>query len=231
MENVTQAMKTAGAVLLFVVGLSIAMSMFTKARVTAAAVIKLQDRAVYYEYLDATKEDKRIVGMETIIPTLYKYYKEDYAVVFRRASGEPLPIYLSSINKKYWNQEYLEEVVKNNGQDEYGNRLDQTNCMLVCSFDLTSEIKRNEPWTQGGAQNKTMEKHLDMFISGGKFPLPSDSNKYIDYGPMSAYGTFLSKYKNTKFVESIGRIQEKENMNEIISSLDSKKIIYYTIAN
>lgn len=229
MENAAEALKSAAAVLLFVMALSVAMVMITKARVTSKAVIDLTDKTNYYEYISA-EEDKGIVGMETIIPTLYKYYKEDYAVVFRNQNGNPLPIYLSTIEKKYWNKEYLEEITRQNGKDIYGDYLNSTNCMVVCSFDLEAEAKRNEPWTKGAQRDKTIEKNLDMFISGGKFILPSNANQSIDYST-NVYGIFYNKYRNSKFKQSIGRIQEKETMGEMVSSLDSKKIIYYTLVN
>lgn len=227
MENAADALKMAGAVLLFVIALSVVMTMFSKVRQTASAVIQTQDETSYYDYIEAT-EKNRIVGMETILPTMYKYYKENYAIVFRRSDKSPLPIYMSNVEKKYWNTDYLKEVTENRGRDSLGNYLDQSNCMVVCSLDLENEIKRNEPWTQGG--NATIESRLDLFVKGGKFYLPNNTSKYIDYG-INTYGVFFKRFKNTKFIEELGRIQEKESMSEIASSLDSKKIIYYTQVN
>ena len=44
MENAVQALKTAAAVLIFVIAITVSFTMFSKAKVTADAVIKIQDK-------------------------------------------------------------------------------------------------------------------------------------------------------------------------------------------
>ena len=85
MENASDAIIMAGAVLIFVIALSVAMTLFSQARVTVDTVVYASDRTNYYEYMDidvSNNVKNRIVSLETIIPTLYKYYKENYTVVF-----------------------------------------------------------------------------------------------------------------------------------------------------
>lgn len=87
MENASDAIIMAGAMLIFVIALTVAITVFTQARATVDAVVYASDEINYYEYIGDfnvtnTSVKNRIVGLETIIPTLYKYYKENYTVVF-----------------------------------------------------------------------------------------------------------------------------------------------------
>lgn len=111
MENAVKALEMAFAVMVFVIALSVSMISFNKAKATSDIVLYAQDETNYYEYQGENASEKnRIVGLETIIPTLYEYYKgENYTVVFRvgdynETTGEfsnlnPLPIYTN--NTKY----------------------------------------------------------------------------------------------------------------------------------
>ncbi len=88
MENAVEALKMAGAVLLFIIGLSVAILAFTISRQGIDAVLKYSDREAlrikndsrfYYLKSDDTQ---RYVGTETIIPTIYRAYKENFKIVF-----------------------------------------------------------------------------------------------------------------------------------------------------
>ena len=82
MENAVDALKMAFAVFAFVMALTTAMLAFTQARETSEQVFYMTDKTNFYEYYDDSKEtETRIVSAETIIPTLYRYYKEDFNVV------------------------------------------------------------------------------------------------------------------------------------------------------
>lgn len=108
MENAVEALKMAFAVMAFVMALSVSMVSFNKVKETSDIVLYTKDETNYYEYQDAKGKaaENRIVGLETIIPTLYKYYKENYTVVFRQANYdydtgafsnvEPLTVYTTT---------------------------------------------------------------------------------------------------------------------------------------
>ena len=235
MENVADALKMAGMLLLFVLALTVAITMISRARISTDNLMEAIDKTSSYQYVDNQNQalisnGKRIVGLETIIPTLYKYYKEDYAVVFRDKNGEPLTLYTSTVETRYWNQDYLAEVKQNGNKDIYGNVINANNKLEVCSFDLETEGKRNEPWTGAGNGYNVVEDNLDKLLTAGKFVLPSNSQKNIDYNTVAKY-SFLKDFKDKRFIESVGRIELKQGIGEIASSLDSKKIIYYTLVN
>lgn len=86
MENAVDALKMAFGVLVFVVALSVSIISFGQARETAQYIIEMEDResdsySNQYYYVSQGKT-KRIVGSETIIPTLYRAYHEQYIVQF-----------------------------------------------------------------------------------------------------------------------------------------------------
>ncbi len=88
MENAADALKMAAAVLIFVMALSISINAFGEVRKTSRIILEYKDREYDYTYVDENKDDagkvstERWVGIETIIPSIYKAYKENYKVVF-----------------------------------------------------------------------------------------------------------------------------------------------------
>jgi len=99
MENAVEALKMAGFMLLFIIALSITMITLTQAKTTADSLVKNQDRQQSYQYIEVTgdlsKSLSRTVTLADIIPTLYRYAQEDYAVQFYTSSGSPLYVYES----------------------------------------------------------------------------------------------------------------------------------------
>ena len=68
MENAVDALKMAGAAMLFVLAFSIAMFMFSKARTTTDAVLDNLKIDNYFSRVDPLKNNvTRKVGIETII--------------------------------------------------------------------------------------------------------------------------------------------------------------------
>lgn len=90
-ENIADALKIAGSVLLFVIGLSVAFLAFSQARESVDAIVKYSDREYYtiendsrFYYLADSSGlgTNRYVGIETVIPTIYRAYKENFKIVF-----------------------------------------------------------------------------------------------------------------------------------------------------
>ena len=216
MENAVDALKIGFAVLVFTIALSLIIYMFTQARETADMVLHSSDITEYMQYLGfdnykaATKSSERIVGLETIIPTLYKYYKENYTVIFRTSSGNFMELYKTKTNINFWSVGYTNKY--------YGNKSTK-----VCSFDVDEEIKRREPWT-GSVEH--YKKNLDAFLSGGKFKSPSGNGMNYDY---SSNG-FIKKYGNKKFIENLGEYEYDIDDTGLTKS-KKKRVIIYTLQN
>lgn len=93
MENASDALKIAFAVLMFVAALSLSISSFSQATTAINSIITMRDRETDYMYVTPSKNSNRIVGVETVIPTMYKAYKENFKIVFLNSDGTDLPLY------------------------------------------------------------------------------------------------------------------------------------------
>ena len=113
MENAVDALKIGFAVFVFVIALSLTMYMFTSAKETADMLLHSSDMSEYMEYIEPEAgTESRVVGLETIIPTLYKYYKENYTVIFRDSSGNFLKLYDTKTNTALWSQGYVNKYYR-----------------------------------------------------------------------------------------------------------------------
>lgn len=225
MENAVDALKMAWAVLVFVIALSITMFMFSQARTTADAVLQSSDITEFMEYQEASSgTENRIVGLETIIPTLYKYYKENYTVIFRDSNGNPIELYKTQTNSQLWSPGYGNKYYNNSKSNK------------VCSFDVDEETRRHEPWT---GNTQYYKQNLDTFLKGGKFYYPNGSGEFYDYGR-----GFIDEYRNSKFIEDLGEYTYNTNTTtndaddtsdytDSSSSIKEKKkrVIIYTLQN
>ena len=235
MESAALALRLAFAVLVFVMTLSIAMFMFSQARETADIVLGASDNQRYYEPIQ-TGTENRIVGFETVIPTVYKYDKERYKVTFKTGTYDattdtvtitgPLEIYTTESNQKLWNEDYV------NDYDGTTNSASGTE-KRICSLDLVEETQRNEPWV---GNTDEIKKHLDAIFSGGEYVLPqysADSGNTLDY---SGNPLEVERNSDSKFVEQIGKITTTEERVDDITGVTGNKtttkvIITYILIN
>lgn len=92
MENATQALEMAGAVMLFVLALSVIIFSFGQARESADIILDYRDRETMYidgDYYYESTDTARNVNLETIIPSIFRAYLENYKIVFE-GLGSPL---------------------------------------------------------------------------------------------------------------------------------------------
>lgn len=82
MEDAVEALKLAAWVLIFILALSIVFMVFSQAKEVADIVLNYSDNTYFASYVEAetSNGNGRTVGIETVIPTLYRYYKEKYSV-------------------------------------------------------------------------------------------------------------------------------------------------------
>lgn len=204
MENAIEALKMAFAVMVFIMALSVSIMSFNSAKEASDILLYSEDETNFYDYQGATGKgaENRIVGLETIIPTLYKYYKENYTVVFRTGNYDTqtgefsnvtyLNIYDTPSNYKtsagaiLWGSNKTDE--NNNKynsydklmQEKYSNFIEngytKEGSTDIFSFDLDEETLRHEPWT---GSNDEIKKNLDKFLNGEIYYNPNlyDSSK------------------------------------------------------
>lgn len=185
MENAVDALKMGAAVLVFVLALSVSINAFSEVTRTSRTLIEYQDRE--YElgeagYVADNEETQRVVGAETIIPSIYKAYKENYKVVFvadavlRADEG----LYQKGTDKKVINYIDLEkETLGNETQKEkfigallYGNNykyynsetaLTETFYEIKESFKSNSKIYLNDEGLYGKIKGKKFIEKLGVY--------------------------------------------------------------------
>lgn len=92
MENVAEALKMAGEMLLFILALGVSISSFSQARETSDMLLKYTDREYVTQY-QGVGTTQRVVGEETIIPAIYRAFKENYKIYFYNTDGSPIELY------------------------------------------------------------------------------------------------------------------------------------------
>lgn len=120
MENAVEALKMAFAVFVFAIAVALSFSVIGQVRATSDVIMALEDKTNDYDYVESTETNasnkERIVGFETILPAIYRYSEEQYAVTIVGTDGNAIARYdletESTMNN--WN-----EILKNkdrNGQ-------------------------------------------------------------------------------------------------------------------
>lgn len=228
MENAVDAFKMAFAVILFTMSLSLAIFMFSEARETADIVLHSSDITEFMEYIELDEMDgteNRVVGLETIIPTLYKYYKENYTVIFLNTNGEPLKLYETQTNSNGWSIGYVNKYYSNDED------------LKICSFDVDEETKRYEPWTGNSEKTKQM---IDCFITGKDYKYTDSRGIHTVEFLKTATGKGLKQYSDRKFIENLGEYTynaanaeredgEEEDLNSGLVKNKKKRVIIYTL--
>ena len=131
MENAAEALKMAAAVLIFVLALSISINSFSEVRQTSQTILNYRDRE--YE------------TTETIIPSIYKIYQENYKIIFNINSiGYLYKKKITEGEKKGQDEEinYIDlqkEVLGNESQKQ---RFIQAILYGVNSFEGKSDVEK-----------------------------------------------------------------------------------------
>lgn len=121
------------------------------------AMLYSKDESLYYEIKDYEKENpiikqKRIVGLETVISSIFNYQDSEEVIYLRKGS------YNSNTGDVYNAQKIL--LYTSNKS------LEKIDC-----FNIEAEIKRNENWTSNIDE---INKHTSILLYGGIY----DENDY-----------------------------------------------------
>ena len=86
MENGVEAIRMGFSMFIFALALTTAMYIFSICGNTAQAIVYYTDESNFYDNISLATSDpnaittSRYVGFDTVIPTLYRYYKENFCV-------------------------------------------------------------------------------------------------------------------------------------------------------
>ncbi len=108
MENVTDALKMGAAALVFILAFSVTMIMFSQARETTDKVVGSINLSQYLPKIEGLGTNiTREVGIETVIPTLYRYAQADSNICIRIVKdNEEIQVFDQNIETNIGNMTY-----------------------------------------------------------------------------------------------------------------------------
>ena len=212
MENAADALKMIAAFLMFLMALSISIMAFGRVRETSQIILEYEDREYDYTYVENNYDNngnvvtQRWVGVEEIIPSIYKAYYENNKILFDIEG-----VYL-----------FKKEITQgpNKGTMENINYID------LDTEELGLDSKTKREFLKAILYWGT-EKTNDEF----KHTLKT---KHIELAQKGLYQTLTETLKNKKLKESIGVYymdEVKSNDTDIYtpkSNRDLKRIITYS---
>lgn len=199
MENVTRALIMAFSMLIFVVAFSYAMYLINGLTTTSNTLLESVSTTKYYDNIKVSKDNvtTRDVGVETIVPVLYRYYKENYAVKIVDKDDTLIQIFDLNIEGK---------IAKAAAYTKTGATADKALISLKNSIYNQKNQKAylfEAPWT--GNTDEYTRARIDYFLNGTKGYI---NNTLVDYSKDSSTnifakdGGFLKNYGETTFEES-----------------------------
>ena len=207
MENAVDALKMAGAVLLFVLAISVAIVSFGQAREAADTILDYKDRETVYidgNLYYKTTGTERTVGLETIIPTIYRAYIENYKIVFE---GLDNPIYTLKLSGGKTIDKYTIDLETKKTTDGV-----EINNVALANDEQKSEflcgILYNDFTKSGSAENFKKKYNVN---------LPTDNRSLID------------RLKGKKITEYLGVYYQNDNEDVPDVNKTGKRIITYKI--
>ena len=205
MENAVDALKMAGAVLLFVLAISVAIVSFGQAREAADTILDYKDRETVYidgNLYYKTTGTERTVGLETIIPTICRAYIENYKIVFE---GLNEPIYTLKLSGNTKIAKYTIDLETKTTTDGI-----QINNVALANDEQKSEflcgILYNDFTKSGSAENFKKKYNVE---------LPTNS--------------LISRLKGKKITEYLGVYYQNDNEDVPDVNKTEKRIITYKI--
>lgn len=201
MENATKALEIGFGVLIFVVALSLSISTFSNATRAITNIMTNEDKTQSYVYVTEAngvdENNNRIVGVETIIPAMYKAYKENYKILFLDQNGNPITLYYKTRNSSKETEIVDGEsvTVLPREKDDYGEEIE------INFVDLEEEVL-------GGVEDAI--QHLDFILYGNNYQ--KDDKKYYTkykrqiYYPDGLYDFLVDK----KFIEILGEYYQED---------------------
>ena len=225
MEDAVQALKMAFAVFVFVIAISVAFYVISKAKATSETIFYVSDKTNYYDNVESNSNVTRTVGLETVIPTLYRYYRENFMVQIMKSDGTILQVFDTTTE---WEVSNAAKVIANKRNDRqkilislYGDKNEPTNMF-------------GAPWV--GTTDEDAKARIDLYIKGGN---GSINNALVDY---TNNGLFSNGIKETTQFEEIfteyqfsgQTISDEDGEYELIGDKrGSKKIVitYKVIEN
>lgn len=193
MENALDAMKMAFGMLVFVIALSASMYLLNTATSTSQILLYYADQSNYLDNINIDETDivtKRVVNVETIIPTLYRYYKENFAVQIYNSNDDLVQVFDVNIEGK----------VRKAAGTTSGRRTEEQKALLSLygntSLSPTNPYLFEAPWI--GNTNKDIKTRIDLYVKGKCAYI---NGTKVDYTQNNLLGNFANSQFEEEFIQ------------------------------
>lgn len=202
MENAADALKLAAAVLIFIVALGSSFSLFGTAKQTADSIIGMRDKQAYLEateldsilYVSSDKisqnsgdastsiitglttKGDRIVGVDDVVSTIYRYSKEKYGVTIVNTSGNVIARFDSNtenVMRQYYNiesglEDYVEKLETNTKTNYASPKFKNGKLEQLYSIKVegNNKIKYGAPWYGDDIE---IQRRINADLTGSKY--------------------------------------------------------------
>lgn len=223
-DNANQALMISFAILVFVIAMSVTMYMFSTLMTTAESLTFHTDETNFYDNVAVvgTEGIERYVNTETVIPTLYRYYKEHFCVKIydttntaNNGSSADKPVLVQVLDVNLEGK--VENAAKNTrleGKDSPADVKDYE------AFSVNSIYNNKQNWDSASSNKllymfgvpwlgstETMKQRIDFFINGSAGYI---NNTYVDYRE-HPFHQMIDVTKNGKDGDPKEYFQFKEN--------------------
>lgn len=230
MENLTHAIYMAFAFLMFVIAFSVALFLVNGLNTTANTLVYTLDGDYYDSFAlgeiienNNERNRSRIVGVDTIIPTLYRYYKENFAVKILDTDGTLLQYFDTTTEGNVNEAKATAENLRTDEQKALLSLYDADNSGKAYS----SCYMFGAPWLAN--INKDAKTRIDMYVNGTKGYI---NNTLVDYlfevGPQKKLVS-LNHYQDRQFKEIFTQYAYegdtiKDENDELVTLTGSKQV-------
>lgn len=201
-DNAYQAIVMSFAMFVFVIALSATMALFSKLTETSEILTFKTDETNYYDNVEVvgTEGIERYVNTETVIPTLYRYYKENFCVKIYDTTNtnsngssptNPVLIQILDVNLegKVENASKINNLRSQRGKLEFYeayslNEIYNNQSSLVYMFGV--------PWLDS---TDNMKLRLDYFINGSAGYI---NNRLVDY-TQNPFNAMVKKTQDVQY--------------------------------
>lgn len=185
MENAVQAIRMGFSMFIFALALTTSMYIFSICGNTAQAIVYYSDEANYYDNISIKDETTTVrkVGFDTVIPTLYRYYKENFSVkIYDKTTnttglGTLIQVFDITTENKV-NAAYR----KSNGNENSNNITPEEKLLLQEYGKDSLTFLYGSPWNTNALVYA--KQRVDFFVNGS---LGYINNVLVDYSYDAGY--------------------------------------------
>ena len=221
MDDAVQAIMMAFSAIVFVIALSLAVYLINRVTRTSEYLTYYSDSTRFYDNIkyqdnDINEKNIRYVSAETIIPTLYRYSKENFCVKIYDANGDLIQIFDVNLEGKVrtavGDTKATAESTDSKGKQNYAYKT---------LYDDKSKdyYMFGVPWL---GSTESIKARIDLFINGQAGYI---NNVFVDYRNNKFYKSLENMRTHTKSPDAFDDIEG--DSSSLTDLTDNEKTYHY----